>query len=92
MKEEKPNVIEQYIKDHEPRIDMARGKDVTVVHVVLVDGVPVQTPKWMVDIMEKIMEKMKESDGELVKTHYYPLPTSDGMNVSQVVVDEWMGE
>lgn len=60
MIQDEPSIVEQYIKNHGYMVDMARERDKTVIAIVLVDGVPVQTPKWMVDIMEK----MKESDGE----------------------------
>lgn len=59
MMQDEPSIVEQYIKNHGYMVDIARDRDTTVVHVVLVDGVPVQTPKWM----EDIMEKMKKRDG-----------------------------
>lgn len=59
MMQEEPTIIDQYIEKH-GLCAMARERDKTVITIVLVDGVPVQTPKWMVDIMEK----MKERDGE----------------------------
>lgn len=73
MIQDNPSIVEQYIKKHGYTVDPARERDKTVIAIVLVDGVPVQTPKWMVDIMEKSKK-------------------CDGMNVSQVVVDEWIGE
>lgn len=60
MVQDQPTVIERYIKEHGYMIDMGMERDVTVINIVLVDGIPVQTPKWMVDIMEKL----KESDGK----------------------------
>jgi hypothetical protein len=59
MIQDNPSIVEQYIKSHGYMVDIARDRDATVVHVVLVDGVPVQTPKWM----EDIMEKLKKRDG-----------------------------
>ncbi len=59
MIQDNPSIVEQYIKNHGYMVDIARDRDTRVVHVVLVDGVPVQTPKWM----EDIMEKLKKRDG-----------------------------
>ena len=60
MIQDKPSIVEQYIKNHGYTVNPTRERDKTVITIVLVDGVPVQTPKWMVDFMEKL----KESDGE----------------------------
>lgn len=57
MIQDNPSIVEQYIKKHGYTADMARERDKTVIAIVLVDGVPVQTPKWMVDIMEKLNER-----------------------------------
>ena len=60
MIQDEPSIVEQHIKKHGYTVDPARERDKTVIAIVLVDGVPVQTPKWM----EDIIEKLKESNGK----------------------------
>lgn len=63
MRQEEPTIIDQYIETH-GLCAMARERDKTVITIVLVDGVPIQTPKWMVDIMEKMKESESNGDQE----------------------------
>lgn len=43
-------------------------------------------------VLERVTIHTDGTPDEWVRTYYEPCPTSDGMNVSQVVVDEWIGE
>lgn len=67
MIQDEPSIIEQYVKNHGYLVDMARDRDKTVIGIVLVDGVPVQTPKWLEEIMEKA-RKTEECHVEI--THW----------------------